>query len=362
MFKISQLLIAAVLVTACASPTKTSPGDSNMETQIEPANIQLPVEGEMPDLEGAGAWLNSKPLSRKELRGKVVLVQFWTYTCINWLRTEPYIRAWAEKYKDKGLVVIGVHTPEFEFEKDAGNIQRAVTAMNINYPVAVDSDYRVWSAFDNHYWPALYFIDAKGQIRHHQFGEGDYEQSEKIIKQLLAEARGTSIDQAIVPIQGVGPEAAPDWSNLRSQENYVGYDRTQMFISTGGAVRDRSAVYNTPAKLELDQWALAGDWTISRNAILLNRANGRIVYRFHARDLHLVMGPIKQGVAVRFRVLIDSRPPGAAHGIDIDEQGYGTVADQRLYQLIRQPQPFADRVFEIEFLDPGIEVFVFTFG
>jgi thiol-disulfide isomerase/thioredoxin len=329
---------------------------------IHPAAADLPVEGVMPSLGGANEWLNSGPLSAVGLLGKVVLINFWTYTCINWLRTLPYVRAWAEKYKDHGLVVIGVHTPEFAFERNVENVRRAAKDMHIDYPIAIDSTYAIWTAFDNHYWPALYFVDAQGQIRHHQFGEGQYEQSEMILQQLLAEAGNDGIRQELISVAGSYIEAAADWENLRSPENYLGYERTENFASPGGAILDESQLYATPARLRLNQWALTGDWTVARQATRLNAADGRIAYRFHARDLHLVMGPAAQGTSVRYRVRVDGQPPGAAHGGDVDEQGNGTVSEQRLYQLIRQPQPIADRLFEITFLDPGVEAYAFTFG
>jgi thiol-disulfide isomerase/thioredoxin len=318
--------------------------------------------GELRSLGRATEWLNSPPLTEAGLHGKVVLVEFWTYTCINWLRTLPYVRAWAEKYRDQGLVVIGVHAPEFPFEKNLDNVRRAAKELRVDFPVAVDNEHEIWRAFDNNYWPALYFIDAKGKLRHHQFGEGEYEQSERMIQKLLAEAGNTGVGSGLVSVEGRGAEAAPDWARLNSQENYLGAERTEGFASPGSVGLDQRRVYAAPARLELNQWALAGEWTVGRGAIASTKANGRIVYRFHARDLHLVMGPAARGAAVRFRVLIDGRPPGAAHGIDVDEQGYGSAAEQRLFQLIRQPKPIADRVFTIEFLDPGVEVFAFTFG
>ena len=327
-----------------------------------PAAVPLPFEGEMPSLSGATAWLNAPPLSAADLRGKVVLVDFWTYTCINWLRTLPYVRAWADKYREHGVVVIGVHTPEFPFEHDLENVRRAVQDMRVSYPVAIDNDYAIWDAFNNQYWPALYLVDAQGRIRSHQFGEGAYEQSEMIIQQLLAEAGIGGIAHDLVSADAQGPEVAADWGDLRSPENYLGDERTQNFASPGGAVVDRRHVYTVPERLRLNQWALAGEWTVGRGAVVLKAANGRIAYRFHARDLHLVMGPVAPGTSVRFRVLIDGQAPGAAHGIDVDAQGYGSVTDQRLYQLIRQPTPISDREFAIEFLDPGVAVFAFTFG
>jgi thiol-disulfide isomerase/thioredoxin len=323
---------------------------------------RLPIEGAMPSLGGATGWLNSQPLTAADLRGKVVLIDFWTYTCINWLRQLPYVRAWAEKYKDQGLVVIGVHTPEFAFERDLDNVRRAARDMRVDYPIAIDSDYTIWRAFNNSYWPALYFVDSQGHIRHHHFGEGAYEESEMILQQLLEEAGIEGIGRELVAVDARGAEAAADWGSLRSPENYVGYERTENFASPGGAVLDEPRAYDTPARLRLNHWALSGDWTVEQQATVLNKANGRIAYRFHARDLHLVMGPAARGTSVRFRVLIDGQPPGAAHGIDVDEQGNGTVAEQRLYQLIRQPKPIADRQFEIEFLDSGVEAYCFTFG
>ena len=322
----------------------------------------LPVEGELPSFGGASGWLNSQPLTKDGLRGKVVLVDFWTYTCINWLRTLPYVRAWAGKYKEQGLVVIGVHTPEFRFEKDLDNVRRAVKDRKIDFPVAIDNDYGIWRAFDNHYWPALYLIDAQGRIRHHQFGEGGYERTERIIQQLLGEAGSSGIGDHLAAVEARGVEAEADWPDLKSPENYLGHERTENFVSPGGAALDKRRVYAAPARLKLNDWALSGDWTVKRDAVALNKGNGRIAYRFHARDLHLVMAPAARGSSVRFRVLVDGQPPGAAHGTDVDDQGNGTVSGQRLYQLIRQPNPIADRLFEIEFLDPGVEAFAFTFG
>jgi thiol-disulfide isomerase/thioredoxin len=296
------------------------------------------------------------------LRGKVVLIDFWTYTCINWLRTLPYVRAWAEKYKAQGLVVIGVHSPEFAFEKNLDNVRRAAKDQKVTYPIAIDSDHAIWRAFKNEYWPALYFVDAQGRIRHHHFGEGEYERSERVIQQLLAEAGISGVGNELVSVDARGTEAAADWVSLKSPENYLGYERTENFASPGGTVSDKRRVYTVPTRLGLNQWALSGDWTVQKPAAVLNQANGRIAYRFHARDLHLVMGPAARGNSVRFRVRIDGQPPGAAHGIDVDDKGNGTVSEQRLYQLIRQPKPIADRQFEIEFLDAGVEVFAFTFG
>jgi thiol-disulfide isomerase/thioredoxin len=328
-------------------------------TTVKP--IELPIEGKLPSLVGATTWLNSQPLTVDGLRGKVVLINFWTYTCINWLRQLPYVRAWAEKYQDQGLVVIGVHTPEFEFEQTIDNVRRALTDMSIDYPIAVDNDYAVWRAFGNRYWPALYFIDTQGRIRHHHFGEGNYEQSERVIQQLLSKAGTGRVSREMVEVNARGFEVAADWNSLKSPENYLGYERTEHFASPS-AVINKPRLYTVPAQLNRNQWALSGDWTIGRQAIVLNQPGGRIAYRFHARDLHLVMGPAERGTSVRFRVLVDGQPAVAVRGLDVDERGEGTIAEQRLYQLIRQPQPIRDRQFEIEFLDAGVEAFAFTFG
>src|SRR5262245_21802831 len=333
-----------------------------LRAPTHPAAVQLPVEGALPALGGASEWLNSPPLTAAGLRGMVVLVDFCTYTSINWLRTLLSLLACADKYKDPGLGVIGVHTPEFDVEHDLDNVRRAATDLRVDYPIAIDNDYAIWSAFDNHYWPALYFVDAQGQIRHHRFGEGDYQQSEMIIQQLLTEAGIGAIGQDLVSVDAGGVEAAADWDSLRSPENYVGYERTEDFASPGGAVLDTPHVYAVPARLRLNHWALSGDWTVQRQAITLNEAEGRIAYRFHARDLHLVMGPAARGASVRFRVLIDGQPPGAAHGVDVDDQGNGTVTEPRLYQLIRQPGPVTEQTFEVAFLDPGLQAYAFTFG
>jgi thiol-disulfide isomerase/thioredoxin len=329
---------------------------------MHPAAVQLPVEGTMPSFDSATGWLNSPPLTTADLRSKVVLVQFWTYTCINWLRTLAYIRAWAEKYEQHGLVVIGVHTPEFDFEHDLDNVRRAVKDLRVDYAVVVDNDYRIWSAFDNHYWPALYFVDAEGQIRHHRFGEGDDEQSEMVVQRLLTDAGAEGIDQSLVSVDALGVEAAADWDSLWSPENYLGYERSESFASPDGAVLDTAHVYAAPPRLRLNHWALAGDWTVKRLATVLNQAGGQIVYRFHARDVHLVMAPPARGTPVRFRVLIDGQPPGAGHGADIDDQGNGTITEPRLYQLVRQPGPISERTFEVTFLDPGVQAYAFTFG
>jgi thiol-disulfide isomerase/thioredoxin len=331
--------------------------------QTMPKAVQLRIEGEFPSLGGATGWLNSAPLTGAGLRGKVVLVDFWTYSCINWRRSLPYVRAWAEKYRDQGLVVVGVHSPEFEFERNIDNVSWAAKEMRIGYPIAIDSDQAIWRAFRNDYWPALYLIDAQGHIRYHQFGEGEYEKSERIIQQLLAEAGMSGFGQGLISVDGRGAEAPADLGELKSPENYIGYERTQNFVSRDGTILDKPHAYAAPAQLRLNHWALSGDWTIGKQAAVLNKADGRISYRFHARDLNLILSPAVRGASVRFRVRIDGQSPGAAHGVDVDGQGNGTVSDpSRMYQLIRQPGPIEDRQFEIEFLDPGVAAFDFAFG
>jgi alkyl hydroperoxide reductase subunit AhpC len=307
-------------------------------------------------------WLNSPRLTADDLIGKVVVVNFCTYSCINWLRTLPYVRAWAQKYTPRGAVVIGVHTPEFKFEHDIVNIRRAVQQMRIEYPIVVDNDHSIWRAFDNQYWPALYFVDARGRVRHHQFGEGEYETSERTIQRLLKEAGVSDLGEGMVSVDGAGFEAAADWANLRSPESYVGYARMENFASRDAAEFDHARTYRPPSRLALNQWSLGGDWTIGRQATVLNTAPGQIVYRFHARDVHLVMGPSRPGTSIRFRVSVNGQPPGAAHGVDVDESGNGTTSEHRLFQLIRQPKPIVERQFAIEFLDAGLEAFSFTFG
>jgi thiol-disulfide isomerase/thioredoxin len=318
--------------------------------------------GDLASLVHATTWLNSQPLTAVELDRKVVLVDFWTYTCINWRRQLPYVRAWAEKYRDQGLVVIGVHSPEFSFEKNIDNVRRAAKDMRIVYPIAIDNDHAIWRGFNNEYWPALYFADAKGRIRHRVFGEGEYEQSEIVIKKLLAETGVRGIGNELVSIDARGAEAAADWRDLKSAENYLGYERTENFASPGGIRREKRQEYALPSRLRLNHWALSGNWTIGKEAIVLNEPDGRIAYRFHARDLHLVTGPAAPKAPVRFRVFIDEQAPHAAHGVDVDEMGNGSVTEARMYQLIRQPGPISERQFEIQFLDAGVEGFSFTFG
>jgi thiol-disulfide isomerase/thioredoxin len=369
----NRILVTAVLAITIGAPIASHAEDINMPQTTTSPGVRVPFlhgfptgligsRSELASLERASEWLNSPPLTAQALRGKVVLIDFWTYTCINWRRTLPYVRAWAEKYRNQGLVVIGVHAPEFAFEKDLSNVRQAAKDMRIDYPIAIDSDHVIWRAFANEYWPALYFIDARGRVRYQYFGEGAYQQSEMIIQELLAETGTEGIDREPVSVDPQGAEVAADWASLRSPENYVGFARTENFASPGGAILDRPRTYALPARLHLNEWALSGDWTMKNQTVVPNKPNAVIAYGFHARDLHLVMGPAAPGTSVRFRVLIDGQPPGAAHGIDVDEQGHGTATAQRLYQLIRQPKPIEDRQFEIEFLDPGVEVFSFTFG
>jgi thiol-disulfide isomerase/thioredoxin len=322
----------------------------------------LSDEGHLPGFDGATGWLNSPPLTAAGLRGKVVLVDFWTYTCINWLRTLAYVRAWAEKYKDEGLVVVGVHTPEFPFEQNEDNVREAAEDMTVEYPVALDSDYAVWRAFSNQYWPAVYIADAQGRIRHHHFGEGAYMECERVIQQLLREAGRDGIGDDLVSVIPDGFEAQADWTHLESPETYLGYEQAQNFASLGRAELDEPRTYVVPDPLRLNHWALSGDWTIERRASVLNEPEGRIAFRFHARDVHLVMGPPARGTTVPFRVLVDGEPPGSDHGLDVDEQGHGRLSQQRLHQLIRQGGSITDRTFEIAFLAPGAEAYAFTFG
>jgi thiol-disulfide isomerase/thioredoxin len=326
------------------------------------SRLPLPVESRMPTLAGATEWLNSDPLAPTDLAGKVVIINFWTYTCINWLRTLPYIRAWANAYAEHGLVVVGVHTPEFGVEHDVDNVRRAIRDMGIEYPVAIDNDYAVWNTFANEYWPALYIADHEGRIRHHHFGEGGYEKSEAITRHLLADAGPAELPDDLAPAEARGIELAADLHNVRSFETYVGFERSAGFASPEGIAYDDPQMYTVPSDLRANQWALAGEWTLGREAAVSNQANGRIAYRFHARDLHLILAPPAPTGSARFRVSIDGRAPGDAHGLDVDEEGNGVVAEPRLYQLIRQSGHIADRRFEIEFEDPGAAALCFTFG
>jgi thiol-disulfide isomerase/thioredoxin len=306
----------------------------------------------LPGFDGATGWLNSAPLTPAGLRGKVVLVDFWTYTCINWLRTLGYVRAWSEKYADQGLVVIGVHTPEFPFEKDAENVRWAAKEMNVGYPIALDPDYAVWNAFANRYWPAAYIADVEGRIQHHQFGEGGYEECERVIQRLLG------IEDGLASVADEGFEAQADWANLQSPETYLGYAQARNFA--GDAAFDEPHEFDVPEPLNLNEWALSGDWTVESGASVLNRADGRLAFRFHGRDVNLVLR--SRGGSVPFRVVVDGERPGDAHGLDVDEEGQGTLVQPRLYQLVRGRGPITDRTFEITFLDPGAEAYCFTFG
>ncbi|WP_280170835.1 cytochrome c biogenesis protein DipZ [Agrobacterium pusense] len=322
----------------------------------------LPVEGTAPSLDGAVEWLNSPPLTREDLRGKVVLIDFWTYSCINCIRTLPYVRAWAEKYRDQGLVVIGVHAPEFAFEKKIDNVRQAVAGFNIEYPVAIDNDYRIWRAFDNSYWPAHYLIDAKGQIRYHHFGEGDYRETEEAIQDLLREAGSTSASatETVTP-ETKGAEAGADMSHMLSGETYVGYRQARSFASNETMRADASRDYSV-TEPALNEWGLSGEWTVGAEAATLDAAKGGITYRFSARDLHLVLGPIDFGKPVRFQVTVDGHPPGPDHGADTDANGNGVVTSTRLYQLVRQSGTVTAKTFTIRFLDPGVQAYAFTFG
>jgi thiol-disulfide isomerase/thioredoxin len=321
------------------------------------------AEGRLPGFDGATGWLNSEPLTPGDLDGKVVLVDFWTYTCINWLRTVGYVRAWAEKYEDQGLVVVGVHTPEFPFERDVDNVRWAVQENRIQYPVALDSRYGVWRAFANHYWPAVYIADAEGRIRHHHFGEGGYEECERVIQQLLREAGSSDVAGDLVSVADDGFQAQADWANVRSPETYLGYGQAQNFASPGPPRFDESREYALPQNLRLNQWALGGTWAIEHGASVLVGAEGRLAFRFHARDVNLVLGPPVRGMmSVPFRVTVDGEPPANARGLDTDERGEGTVDRQRLYQLVREPGEIKERTFEIAFLARGVEAYVFTFG
>jgi thiol-disulfide isomerase/thioredoxin len=309
----------------------------------------------MPSLGGANGWLNSEPLGPAELHGHAVLVDFWTLTCINWLRTQPYVRAWSQRYRDDGLVVIGVHTPEFSFEHEIAGVRQATKERGIDYPVAVDNDYEIWTAFDNHYWPALYFVDADGIIRDHHFGEGRYERSERVIQRLLG------VERELVSVEGLGVEAEADWDHLRTPETYLGYGRSERLASTDGAAFDERRRYERPEPLRLNHWALAGAWTIGRESVVLDDAGGSIAFRFHARDAHLVLAPGARG-PIPFRVLLDGEAPGPSHGVDVDEDGNGLLGDGRLYQLVREQGTVRERTLQITFVEPGAEAYAFTFG
>jgi cytochrome c biogenesis protein CcdA/thiol-disulfide isomerase/thioredoxin len=362
--KFEQALIDAVKETKPAASNRELASNTMMlaaDDARQGFRSDLPIEGQLQSLGGAVEWLNSPPLTSEQLRGKVVLVDFWTYSCINCIRTIPYTRTWAEKYKDQGLVVIGVHSPEFAFEKKIDNVKRAIDEFEIGYPVAVDNDFNIWRAFQNSYWPALYLADANGNIRYHHFGEGEYETSEKAIQDLLAEAGAQKAHTDIVAPETKGAQAAPDFGNLRSAETYLGYKRAQNFVSPQGMQADVVQTYTTE-DLGLNEWGLSGDWTVGPEQATLNQADGRIAYKFSARDLHLVLGPSSDGKPVRFQVTVDGKAPGEHHGMDIDAEGNGTVSQTRLYQMVRQAGDVEERTFEVRFLDPGVDAFVFTFG
>jgi thiol-disulfide isomerase/thioredoxin len=310
----------------------------------------------MPSLGGAAEWLNSEPLGPAELRGHVVLVNFWTLTCINWLRTEPYVRTWSQAYKSEGVVVIGVHTPEFSFEHEVDLVWRATKERGMDYPVAIDNDYAIWSAFANHYWPALYFIDADGIVRNHHFGEGRYEQSERVIQRLLG------VERELITVEGVGVEAPADWNHLRTPETYLGYGRSERFSSTDGVAFDECHAYEIPERLRVNHWSLHGEWTIGPDNVALEQPGGSVVYRFHARDAHLVLSPGGAREQIPFHVLLDGEAPGRSAGVDVDEDGNGVLRDGRLYQLVRQHDAVRERTLQITFLEPGAEAYAFTFG
>ncbi len=347
---------SVALVAALACMTASTP---LVEAQQQSSAVgNFPLSG----LSGATGWINSTPLTAKQLKGKVVLVDFWDYSCINCIREIPYVRAWAEKYKNSGLVVIGVHTPEFDIEKQMPNVQKTVNKFGIGYPVALDNNDAIWDAFHNQYWPAHYFIDAKGKVRYEHFGEGEYDQSERWIQQLLQEANAKPMATSTVSVHGQGVQAAADTNDARSPETYIGYERAERFASSGGIKRDVEKLYAEPNHLQLNEWGLGGKWMDRQQVAVLRSAGGKIIFRFHARDLHLVLGSTADGKPVRFRVTIDGRVPGENHGVDTDAQGNGVVTDHRLYQLVRQKGTVADHTFTIEFLEPGLQAFSFTFG
>ena len=351
--RLSAVVALAVIVCSLGTTTRL------LEAQEPPSIVgSSPLSG----LSGATSWINSSPLTAKQLKGKVVLVDFWDYSCINCIRAIPYVRAWAEKYKDSGLVVIGVHTPEFDIEKEMPNVQKAVNKFGITYPVALDNNYAVWNAFHNQYWPAHYFIDSRGKVRYEHFGEGEYAQSEQWIQSLLKEANAKPMPASVVNVQGQGVQAAADMSDVRSPETYIGYARAQHFTSPGGIKRDSEQLYTEPTHLQLNDWGLTGKWLDHRQVAVLRSAQGKIIFRFHARDLHLVLGPTVEGKPVHFRVTVDGKAPGSNHGVDTDAEGNGVVTEHRLYQLVRQKGTVTDHTFIIEFQDSGVQAFSFTFG
>ncbi len=364
--KVEQHLIDRVRTgQAVAPPQEASAATGGNAAPATSATTSAPapplgIEGQFPSLSGAVQWLNSEPLTPEALKGKVVLVDFWTYSCINCLRAIPYVRAWDAKYRAQGLVVIGVHSPEFAFERNVDNVRQAATDLQITYPIAIDNRYGIWRAFNNQYWPAHFFIDAQGRIRHHHFGEGGYDESERIIQQLLAEAGKTAVPGGVVAVQASGAQAPSNTANVLSPETYVGYDRAERFVSSGGAAKDARKVYTLGAP-RLNEWGLKGAWTVGKEQATLGQAGGGIVYRFHARDLHLVLGA-PAGKPVRFRITVDGSAPGESHGMDVDANGEGVVSEQRLYQLVREQGAVTDHTFEITFLDAGVQAYAFTFG
>jgi thiol-disulfide isomerase/thioredoxin len=326
------------------------------------APLALPVEGHLASFSGATGWLNSEPLTPEGLRGRVVLVDFWTYTCINWIRTLPYVRAWDAKYRAAGLTIVGVHTPEFGFERNVDNVEPATRGFGVEFPVALDPNYAVWGAFANHFWPAVYIADVDGRLRFHHFGEGEYAMTEMVIQQLLMDAGVNDVDQDLVEVDPVGLEVAADWRTLQSPETYPGYGQSTGFAQDEDARFDEPHAYTAPSRLPLNYWGLSGTWTVARHAAVLNEPGGRIAFRFHARDVNLVMGPVSRGASIPFRVFLDGQLAQDAHGTDVAADGSGVIGDQRTYQLIRQSGPIRDRTFEIEFLDQGAEAYCFTFG
>jgi thiol-disulfide isomerase/thioredoxin len=348
---------------ATASARSTRPGlIRSLAHRLAGEQQDLPVEGRLASFDGATGWLNSEPLTPEGLRGRVVLVDFWTYTCVNWLRTLPYVRAWAAKYRDAGLTVVGVHTPEFGFERDLDNIVAHSRTFGVEYPIAIDSEYGVWRAFANHFWPAVYIADAEGRIRFHHFGEGEYSMIEMVIQQLLLDGGAEGVDQDLVMVEPAGLEVAADWRTLQSPETYTGYRQSSGFAQDDVARYDESQAYAGPARLPLNSWGLDGTWTVAQHAAVLNEPGGRIAFQFHARDVNLVMGPAARGASIPFRVYLDGRLAVEAHGTDVAADGSGTLDDQNTYQLIRQSGAIAERRFEIEFLEPGAEAYCFTFG
>lgn len=356
------LVLGAAAVSLGVFAMHSSSARQEKMMTMGPAGQGAALSAPLASVLTAKNWLNTAPLRPEDLRGKVVLVDFWTFTCVNWLRTLPYVRAWADKYKDRGLVVVGVHTPEFNVEKDFANVTRASASLGVRYPVATDNDFAIWRAFDNYAWPASYFVDTAGRVRHRILGEGSYDKAEQWIQELLSEADRAPVPGGLVAVTPQGPSVAADEENLESPESYVGHAKARGFTSAGGIREDVPSLYRAPAMLPLNSWGLSGVWTVGGEFATLSDKSGSITYRFHARDVNLVLVPPAEGKTVRFRVKIDGAPPAADHGTDVDADGSGTVQEPRLYQLIRQTRSITDRTFEIEFLDPGVRAYVFTFG